>query len=80
VQRTISLKARGQGFHLVDDEVLARLPEIGAMSAGLLHLHILHTSASLALSENASPDVRTDLESWFDEAVREEAPYWRHTL
>ncbi|KAA0272570.1 MAG: YjbQ family protein, partial [Acidobacteria bacterium] len=33
-----------------------------------------------ALSENASPEVRADLESWFNDAVREDAPYWRHTL
>ncbi len=46
----------------------------------MLHLHILHTSASLALNENASPDVRRDLETWFSDAVREDAGYWRHTL
>ena len=41
---------------------------------------ILHTSASLTLNENASPDVRRDFESWFDDAVPEDAPYWTHTL
>jgi secondary thiamine-phosphate synthase enzyme len=47
---------------------------------GLLHLLIAHTSASLALNENASPDVRRDFETWANRAVPEEAPYWTHTL
>ncbi len=50
------------------------------LRVGLLHLLIQHTSASLALNENASPDVRSDVRSWLDEAVPEDAPYWRHTL
>jgi secondary thiamine-phosphate synthase enzyme len=50
------------------------------MRVGLVHLLILHTSASLALNENASPDVRTDLTAWLDRAVPDGAPYFRHTL
>ena len=79
-QRQIELEARPRGFHLITRDVIAAMPEIGEVSLGLLHLHILHTSAALALNENASPDVRADLESWFNDAVREDAPYWRHTL
>ena len=41
---------------------------------------IQHTSASLTLSENASPEVRRDLAAWFDRAVPDRAPYWTHTL
>ncbi|HET7120844.1 MAG TPA: secondary thiamine-phosphate synthase enzyme YjbQ [Solirubrobacterales bacterium] len=80
VQRQIRLSARPRGFHLVTAEVLDALPELGEISAGLLHLLIQHTSASLALNENASPEVRHDLESWFDRAVPEGAAYWTHTL
>jgi len=80
VQRTIRLQARPRGFHLVTGEVLDALPELGEMSVGLLHLLIQHTSASLALNENAAPEVRRDFESWFDQAVPEGAPYWTHTL
>jgi secondary thiamine-phosphate synthase enzyme len=43
-------------------------------------VHILHTSASLTLNENVSPDVRDDFEAWFDRAVPEDAPYWTHTV
>jgi secondary thiamine-phosphate synthase enzyme len=80
VQRQIELDARPRGFHLVTREVLGALPEVGEVSVGLLYLLIQHTSASLALNENASPDVRRDFESYFNAAVPEDAPYWTHTL
>ena len=57
-----------RGFHLVTREVVSALPELAGLRVGLLHVHILHTSASLTLNENASPDVRRDFESWFDRA------------
>lgn len=79
-QRQVRLEARPRGFHLVTREVLEALPELGEVSVGILHLLIQHTSASLALNENASPDVLRDFESWFDRAVPEGAPYWTHTL
>jgi len=59
--------------------VLAELPEVGDVSIGLLHLHVLHTSASLTLNENASPDVRRDFETWVNAAVPEDFA-WTHTL
>ena len=80
LQREIQLRSRSRGFHLVTDELLDGMPEIADLAVGLAHLHILHTSASLTLNENASADVRRDFESWFSEAVPEEAPYWSHTL
>jgi secondary thiamine-phosphate synthase enzyme len=79
VQRRIDLDPRPRGFHLVTREVLAALPELAEVQVGLLHLLILHTSASLTLNENASPDVRRDFEAHFDAAVPEDAPYWTHT-
>jgi secondary thiamine-phosphate synthase enzyme len=80
VQRVIELGSRPRGFHLVTGEVLEALPELADVQTGLLHLLIQHTSASLSLNENASPDVRRDLETWFKQAVPERAPYWTHTL
>lgn len=80
LQREISLPARGRGFHLVTRDVVDALPELEELQVGLLHLLIAHTSASLSLNENASPDVRRDFESWSNEVVPERAPYWTHTL
>jgi secondary thiamine-phosphate synthase enzyme len=80
LQRRITLRPRPRGFHLVTGDVLGELPELRELEVGMLHLLIQHTSASLTLSENASPDVRRDFESWFDQAVPEGASYWTHTL
>ena len=78
-QREIELEPQPRGFHLVTREVVDALPELGDVRVGLLHLHILHTSASLTLNENASPDVRRDFETWVDHAVPEDFA-WSHTL
>jgi secondary thiamine-phosphate synthase enzyme len=79
-QGEIRLDVMPRGFHLITREVLGAVPRIAEVEVGLLHLFIRHTSASLTLNENASPDVRRDFESYFDETVREDAPYWTHTL
>jgi secondary thiamine-phosphate synthase enzyme len=79
LQREVTLDARPRGFHLVTDEVLGALPELRSLRVGLLHLLIQHTSASLTLNENASPDVRRDFETWFTRAVPEDAD-WAHSL
>lgn len=80
IQREITLRPRPRGFHLVTRELLEPLPELAEVRIGLLHLHLLHTSASLTLNENASPDVREDFEAHFDAAVPEGAGYWTHTI
>ena len=80
LQRTVRLDPRPRGVHLVTGEVLGALPELADFEVGLLHLLIQHTSASLTLNENASPEVRADLDTWLDRAVPEGAPYWTHTL
>ena len=80
IQREITLAPRPRGFHLVTREVVDALPELGRLRVGIAHVFIRHTSASLTLNENASPDVRRDFETWFNEAVPERAPYWTHTL
>ena len=79
LQREIVLEPRRRGFHLVTDQVRGALPELADVEVGLCHLFIRHTSASLTLNENASPDVREDFESYFDDAVPEDARYWTHT-
>ena len=78
-QHELTLEPRPRGFHLVTREVEVALPGLRELRVGLAHLHILHTSASLTLNENASPDVRRDFESWFDAAVPEDFAAWSHT-
>lgn len=80
IQKEISLKARPRGFHLITEEILRAVDEMGNIRCGLLNLFIKHTSASLTINENADPTVRADFESFFNRAVPENEPYYRHTL
>lgn len=80
IQRRVTLEPKPRGFHLVTDAVLREIPEIEEVRAGLLHVFIQHTSASLTINENAAPAVRGDLERHFDEMVPENQPYYRHTV
>lgn len=76
-QTEFTLRPFPRGIHLITSEVLRALPALPRR--GLLHLMIKHTSAALALNENADPDVRHDLRAIFDRLVPENAPYYLHT-
>jgi secondary thiamine-phosphate synthase enzyme len=80
LQRELTLEPRPRGFHLITRELLDALPELQSLRVGLLNLLLRHTSASLTLNENASPDVRRDFETWFNDAVPERSSLWTHTL
>ena len=80
IQREIDLAARPRGYHLVTSEILDAVPEIASVSRGIATVFMQHTSASLTLNENASPDVRRDFAEWFDRAVPDGAGYFAHTL
>jgi secondary thiamine-phosphate synthase enzyme len=80
VQREITLQERPRGFHLVTSEIEGELPELHELAVGLAHVFMQHTSASLTLNENASPEVRRDFAAWFDRAVPDGAGYFSHTL
>jgi secondary thiamine-phosphate synthase enzyme len=79
IQRTLTLRARPRGFHLVTSEILDGFPEISSVGTGMLQVFIQHTSASLTINENADPDVRVDFETAMNHAVPESLPYV-HTL
>ena len=80
IQRRIELRARPRGFHLVTDEVVGAMPELSRLAVGIANVFMQHTSASLTLNENASPDVRRDFAAWFDRAVPDGADFFTHTL
>ena len=54
------------------------MPEISRLEVGVAHVFIKHTSASLAINENADPSVRRDLESHFNHLAPENASYYTH--
>ena len=80
LQKTIELKAKSRGFHLITHEIEQLLPELADIKVGLLHLMLQHTSAGLTINENADPSVRRDLDAYIDRIAPENEPYFEHTL
>lgn len=77
-QTLITLRPRPRGFHLITDELQAALPELRRCEAGLLHLWLRHTSASLTVNENADGAVRRDFERFFERLVPQGEPDYEH--
>ena len=79
-QIEITLSAKPRGFHLVTTEKHKPIPELNTYKVGFAHFFIQHTSASLAINENADPSVRVDMEAFFNRSVPENEPYYTHIL
>lgn len=77
-QYLLTLPAHGKGFHLITEHVIKALPSLP--QAGLLNVFIQHTSAALAINENADSTVRHDLDLGFDELAPENRPFYQHTV
>ena len=77
MQTSITLPAFKRGFHIITDlvEQSINLPE-----TGVLHIFIKHTSAGLTINENADPTVLADFESSFNQIVKENEPFYKHTF
>lgn len=78
-QREVKLERYRRGFHLITDQVVSAMPELASVKIGLLHIFIMHTSASLTINENADSDVLRDMESSLNTIAPEDFPY-RHTI
>ena len=77
-QKEITLQQKSRGFHIITNEILNQILEIGKVKVGIANFFIKHTSASLTIIENVSSDVLRDLESHFNKFVPEDAPYYEH--
>lgn len=78
VQTEFNLRSYSRGCHLITSHVINKLPKLP--QAGILHLFIKHTSAGLALNENADPDVQTDMALILDKLIKERESFYTHTL
>lgn len=74
-QHELRLPAMPRGFHLITDRVERAIPELSQIEVGLLHVFIMHTSASVTINENADPDVPRDLEMATSKIAPENFPY-----
>ncbi|MGX8219343.1 secondary thiamine-phosphate synthase enzyme YjbQ [Psychrobacter celer] len=81
-QTTITLPTHARGIHIItpiiEESIAQLIPH--SNKAGLVHLFLQHTSASLAINENADPDVRLDTEDWLNKIAPADQPEYRHTL
>lgn len=77
-QQVIEISQRRRGFHIITAEVVNALPQLSEIKVGVCQVFIQHTSASLTINENADPTVRQDFEMYFNKAVPEDDPDYRH--
>lgn len=78
-QIEILLTAKPRGCHLVTQEILSHLPK-ELPQTGLINIFVQHTSCGITINENADPDVRSDMEKIMSRLVKEDQPYYDHTL
>lgn len=81
-QTTITLPAHARGVHIITPYIQQTINELLPQNAeaGMVNLFLQHTSASLAINENADPDVRLDTEDWLNTIAPADQPQYRHTL
>lgn len=73
----LTLPPYKRGMHLITDQIEALFD--GSVSTGIAHLFLQHTSASLTISENVDPSVRSDAETFMNDLIPESYPKFRHT-
>ena len=74
----LTIATRGRGLYEFTREVKQWLAQ-NKFNDGLLTIHLRHTSASLLIQENADPDVRRDLEAFFQRLVPDGDTLFVHT-
>ena len=77
-QQAIQLQEKRRGFHIITSDVIQALPQLAEIKTGICQVFIQHTSASLTINENADPTVRQDFEMYFNKAVPENDPDYKH--
>jgi secondary thiamine-phosphate synthase enzyme len=76
-QHTLTVRTPGSGLVDITGEVAGWLRD-QRITTGLLTLFCRHTSASLLIQENAAPEVRTDLEAFFERVAPEASGLYAH--
>ena len=81
-QTILTLPAYERGIQIITPLVNKAIDKLitSETKTGLVHLFLQHTSASLAINENADPDVRWDTEDWLNKIAPADQIEYRHTL
>lgn len=73
----VELQPYSRGCHVITRKLVQQLPELADLEVGMVNLFVQHTSASLTINENASPDVPLDLNDALNR-IAPEGPMYRH--
>lgn len=77
-QEILRIKAPKRGFFIITNKVLSAV-DISDIGIGMMNLFLKHTSASLTINENASPEVRVDLEE-ISSSLVPDGYHYHHSL
>lgn len=77
-QKEIILPEFKRGFHLITNIIEKNLPDLP--STGILNIFIQHTSAAIAINENADASVRSDFSTFINNLVPDGQKIFKHTL
>src|SRR5574343_1893193 len=78
-QHRLSIQTRGRGTTEITDEIAACVAT-SAVNAGIAHIFVRHTSCGIAITENADPSVRRDLETLMQRWAPDGDPAYRHDM
>ena len=78
-QHRLSIHTRGRGTTEITDEIAACVAT-SAVNAGIAHIFVRHTSCGIAMTENADPSVRRDLETLMQRWAPDGDPAYRHHM
>ncbi len=73
----LNISTRRRGLLEITKDVQSWLAE-QSVHSGLLTIFCRHTSASLLIQENAAPEVRSDLEAFFEQLAPEDPTRYAH--
>jgi len=78
-QETVTIETAGRGYHELT-EAAHRFVAASGIGTGQLTVFCRHTSASLMIQENASPEVLDDLDDFFEGLAPTDPTRYRHGL
>lgn len=78
-QHRLSIQTRARGTTEITDEIAACVAT-SAVNAGIAHIFVRHTSCGIAITENADPSVRRDLETLMQRWAPDGDPAYRHDM
>ncbi len=77
ILETLPFTVSGKGMYEITDDVSNWVNQ-HSLEDGHLNIFIHHTSASLSIMENASPDVLEDINNFFLKLVPEDSSLYKH--